>query len=93
MDVLAEGILHKLRVLKDVERLFERARQRRVARLEHLTVGEFKRLGRCLLGGSSSLRSMPSRPAASVTALTRYGLAMGSGLRSSMRVDSCLPGL
>ena len=48
VDVLAEGILHKLRVLKHVERLFERARQRRVAGLEHLTVGELERLGRCL---------------------------------------------
>ena len=48
MDVLAEGILHKLRVLKHVERLFERARQRRVAGLEHLTVGKLERLGRCL---------------------------------------------
>ena len=43
--------------------------------------------------GRSSPRSMPSRPAASVTAFTRYGLAMGSGLRSSMRVESSLPGL
>ena len=48
MDVLAESILHKLRVLKHVERLFERARQRRVAGLDHLTVGKLERLGRGL---------------------------------------------
>lgn len=48
MDMLAEGILHKLRVLKHVECLFERARQRRVAGLNHLTVGELERLGRGL---------------------------------------------
>ena len=92
MDMLAEGILHKLRVLKHVERLFERTRQRRVAGLDHLAVGKLERLGRCL-GRELQLALDAVRPAASVTALTEYGLAMGSGLRSSMRVDSCLPGL
>ena len=91
MNVLAEGILHKLRVLKHVERLFERARQRRVAGLDHLTVGKLERLGRGL--GREFQLALDAVETASVTALTRYGLAMGSGLRSSMRVDSGLPGL
>ena len=43
--------------------------------------------------GSGSSSSMPFRPAAMVTARARYGLAVGSGLRSSRRVAECLPGL
>ena len=37
--------------------------------------------------------SMPSRPAASMTANARYGLQAGSGERYSMRVAISLPGL
>jgi hypothetical protein len=42
-------------------------------------------------GGSSYSFSMPSRPAASMTANARYGLAAGSGLRSSARTVLSLP--
>src|SRR3954466_16412713 len=37
-------------------------------------------------GPGSNSRSMPSRPARSITASARYGLHDGSGIRSSMRV-------
>src|SRR5207244_9907608 len=40
-------------------------------------------------GSPGSIRSwMPSRPAASCTAIARYGLAQGSGMRFSQRVAS-----
>ena len=42
-----------------------------------------------LLTGAGGLRPrfMPSRPAASMTAYARYGFAVGSGVRSSARVE------
>jgi hypothetical protein len=43
--------------------------------------------------GGSSLRSMPSSPAASITAKARYGLQLGSGQRSSQRVLRVRPGV
>ena len=42
-----------------------------------------------LFTGAGGLRPrlMPSRPAASITANARYGFAVGSGVRSSVRVE------
>ena len=37
--------------------------------------------------GGMSPRLMPSRPAASMHASARYGFAVGSGVRSSIRVE------
>ena len=44
-------------------------------------------------GMSSIFFSMPSKPAAIMTAKARYGFALGSGARYSMRADPLFFGL
>ena len=92
VDVGSERFLEELAVLGHLDRFVEIVRQRR--NVQSLTLDR-RKLIKILRHRirTGVLLSTPSSPAESITLKARYGLHVGSGKRSSIRVATSLPGL
>ena len=85
MDMLAQSILHELRILKDVQRLFQIARKLRVTRLLELALGHAQ-------GSRGGLRRKLEFALDAVkTSRQRYGvhqIGVGHGIGAA-QLDTC----